>query len=194
MTTRPELAMKTHAVYPGGPACQPNCPGESSAYHDGYADGYENAEVILAAEGWAPAMTDRPERAVEALSLREAAMALRRFARHHKGCTAVTGIPAPCTCGLVQVVRALALAALPAAAPQIDLEGAWAEVEAAFGLPDDGIVDWSVTLWHDSWEWHATAWCSDTTEVRVEPYATAVAALKALASSARSEESGEGPA
>ena len=34
-----------HPVYPGGPPCNPNCPGESSMYHDGYADGYENAEA-----------------------------------------------------------------------------------------------------------------------------------------------------
>jgi hypothetical protein len=37
-----------HVVYPGGPLCQPNCPGPWSMYHDGYADGYERA---LAASG-----------------------------------------------------------------------------------------------------------------------------------------------
>jgi hypothetical protein len=35
----------THPVYPGGPDCQPNCPGPWSMYHDGYADGYERAEA-----------------------------------------------------------------------------------------------------------------------------------------------------
>lgn len=29
-----------HPVYPGGPSCNPYCPGEHSMYHDGYADGY----------------------------------------------------------------------------------------------------------------------------------------------------------
>jgi hypothetical protein len=33
----------THPIYPGGPPCQPNCPGAGSMYHDGYADGYERA-------------------------------------------------------------------------------------------------------------------------------------------------------
>ena len=43
MTTN-EAAERLHAVYPGGPSCNPNCPGEHSMYHDGYADGYENGE------------------------------------------------------------------------------------------------------------------------------------------------------
>jgi hypothetical protein len=34
----------SHPVYPGGPPCQPSCPGEWSTYHDGYADGFEAGE------------------------------------------------------------------------------------------------------------------------------------------------------
>lgn len=34
-----------HPAYPGGPVCQPNCPGPWSSYHDGYADGYESARA-----------------------------------------------------------------------------------------------------------------------------------------------------
>jgi hypothetical protein len=33
-----------HPVYPGGPDCNPHCPGPWSEYHDGYGDGYERAE------------------------------------------------------------------------------------------------------------------------------------------------------
>jgi len=35
---------EAHSVYPGGPDCQPNCPGPWSSYHDGYADGYSRGE------------------------------------------------------------------------------------------------------------------------------------------------------
>jgi hypothetical protein len=46
MTDRtPTTEAGRHPVYPGGPDCQPNCPGPWSDYHDGYADGYENAEA-----------------------------------------------------------------------------------------------------------------------------------------------------
>jgi hypothetical protein len=46
MTDRtPTSVPGRHPVYPGGPDCQPNCPGPWSQYHDGYADGYENAEA-----------------------------------------------------------------------------------------------------------------------------------------------------
>ena len=31
----------THPVYVGGPMCNPHCPGEYSAYHEGYSDGYQ---------------------------------------------------------------------------------------------------------------------------------------------------------
>jgi hypothetical protein len=48
-----------HLVYPGGPTCQPNCPGEHSMYHDGYADGYENAEA--AAKRHAPWNETNPD-------------------------------------------------------------------------------------------------------------------------------------
>jgi hypothetical protein len=37
-------AKTIHLVYPGGPNCNPNCPGEGSMYHDGYADGHEAGE------------------------------------------------------------------------------------------------------------------------------------------------------
>jgi hypothetical protein len=40
-----EAKARAHPVYPGGPPCNPSCPGPSSMYHDGYADGYENAEA-----------------------------------------------------------------------------------------------------------------------------------------------------
>ena len=32
-----------HVVYPGGPQCNPYCPGEYSSYHEGYSDGYWRA-------------------------------------------------------------------------------------------------------------------------------------------------------
>jgi len=38
-----------HPVYPGGPPCAANCPGDWSDYHDGYADGYESGEREAAA-------------------------------------------------------------------------------------------------------------------------------------------------
>lgn len=40
-----EPRTKPHPVYPGGPPCQPNCPGSWSTYHEGYADGYAIAEA-----------------------------------------------------------------------------------------------------------------------------------------------------
>ena len=61
------------------------------------------------------------------------------------------------------------------------LAAAWARAEEAYYLPDDGIVDWSLTLWHDSAGWHAAAWRSDTTDYRTENHPTALAALEALA-------------
>jgi hypothetical protein len=42
MTARP-----LHLVFPSqatGPLCNPNCPGEGSEYHDGYADGHEQGQ------------------------------------------------------------------------------------------------------------------------------------------------------
>ena len=45
MTLTPDARARAHPVYPDGPACQPNCPGEWSSYHDGYADGYLRAEA-----------------------------------------------------------------------------------------------------------------------------------------------------
>lgn len=62
-----------------------------------------------------------------------------------------------------------------------NIEQAWARVEAAFDLSDDGIVDWSVTLTHDSSGWHAEAWRSDTTTNQVGDRATAADALDDLA-------------
>ena len=61
------------------------------------------------------------------------------------------------------------------------MKEAWEAAEAAFGLPDDGIVDWSITLWHDTFGWHAQAWRSDTTDVRSTEHETAEAALRGLA-------------
>lgn len=46
--------MKSHEVYPGGPPCQPNCPGEWSMYHDGYADGHESGESFMSGGATTP--------------------------------------------------------------------------------------------------------------------------------------------
>jgi hypothetical protein len=73
-------------------------------------------------------------------------------------------------------------AALAEALPQ-SIDNLWLEVERLAGLPDDGIVDWSVTLWHDTSGWHASAWRSDTTDDAVHGHDSARAALKALANS-----------
>jgi hypothetical protein len=37
-----------HPVWAGGPDCDPSCPGDWSAYHDGYAWGREQAETAAA--------------------------------------------------------------------------------------------------------------------------------------------------
>jgi hypothetical protein len=56
----------------------------------------------------------------------------------------------------------------------------WARAEAAHGLPDDGIVDWSLTLWHDPSGWHAEGWRSDTTAHRTGTHPTPEQALEQL--------------
>jgi hypothetical protein len=60
------------------------------------------------------------------------------------------------------------------------LETAWSEAEDAWGFPDDGIVDWALTLWHDSAGWHAQAWRSDTVDTQTDAVGSAVEALQAI--------------
>lgn len=67
----------------------------------------------------------------------------------------------------------------PGSAPT--LEEAWAAAEAAYGLPDDGLVAWSLELRHDGDGWHAEAWRSDTTTTSAQGFPTPQEALAWLA-------------
>jgi hypothetical protein len=66
----PRLAelTKRHPVYPDGPDCSPHCPGPSSDYHDGYADGFERASneaIGIAAKAARTATTEALDAANE---------------------------------------------------------------------------------------------------------------------------------
>lgn len=63
------------------------------------------------------------------------------------------------------------------------LEERWDRARRAYGLPDDGITAWSLTLRETEGGWEAEAWRSDTTTTNAVG-STAGAALEALASRA----------
>lgn len=67
-----------------------------------------------------------------------------------------------------------------AAAEREGLEQAWLEAEKAYYLPDDGIVDWTLTLTHSGYGWSAIAWRSDTTDTVTDRHPSAIAALQSL--------------
>jgi len=101
-----------HSVYPGGPPCNPNCPGESSMYHDGYADGYENAEGAGVLTGRADTTTPEAPRTEAGKWLPTCDIVpgslggyrsvpwCRTHQRYASACSAILSAPPPATPGL----------------------------------------------------------------------------------------------